>query len=81
MTESESYLIDNVKDRVALDIEWHAKDGNLDRDLAAYRAFYDTGLIDAGRGMPDCPGSTVNAHGGARLASVTIDVEWYNLPR
>ncbi len=42
------YLVDNVKDRVALDVEWHAKDGNLDRDTGAYRAFYDAGIIDAG---------------------------------
>lgn len=40
------YLVDNVKDRVALDVEWHAKDGNLDRDVGAYRAFYDAGIID-----------------------------------
>jgi hypothetical protein len=44
--ETSSYLIDNLKDRVALDTEWHAKDGNLDRDLAAYRALYDAGIID-----------------------------------
>ncbi len=43
---SPSYLVDNVKGRVALDVEWHAKDGNLDRDLAAYRALYDAGIID-----------------------------------
>lgn len=42
------YLVDNVKDRVALDVEWHAKDGNLDRDVAAYRAFYDAAIIDVG---------------------------------
>jgi hypothetical protein len=41
-----SYNIDNVKGRVALDVEWHAKDGNLDRDLAAYRSLYDSGIID-----------------------------------
>jgi hypothetical protein len=41
-----TYLVDNVKGRVALDVEWHAKDGNLDRDLAAYRALYDSGIID-----------------------------------
>ena len=33
--------------RVALDVEWNAKDGNLDRDIGAYRALYDAGLIDA----------------------------------
>jgi hypothetical protein len=42
------YKVDNVKDRVALDVEWNAKDGNLDRDVGAYRALYDAGIIDAG---------------------------------
>lgn len=42
------YKVDNVKDRVALDVEWNAKDGNLDRDVGAYRALYDAGVIDAG---------------------------------
>lgn len=42
------YLVDNVKDRIALDVEWHAKDGNLDRDVSAYRAFYDGAIIDGG---------------------------------
>ncbi len=45
-TSSPSYLIDNLSGRVALDVEWHAKDGNLDRDFAAYRALYDAGIID-----------------------------------
>lgn len=36
-----------MKDRVALDVEWNAKDGNLDRDMGAYRALYDAGIIDA----------------------------------
>jgi hypothetical protein len=44
---SEGYRVDNVKGRVALDVEWNAKDGNLDRDIGAYRALYDTGMIDA----------------------------------
>lgn len=30
--EQEGYLVDNFKGRVALDVEWNAKDGNLDRD-------------------------------------------------
>lgn len=49
-TESSSrgYKIDNVKRRMAVDVEWHAKDGNLDRDVGAYRSFYDAGVIDAG---------------------------------
>lgn len=45
---SEGYKVDNVKARVALDVEWNAKDGNLDRDIGAYRALYDAGIIDAG---------------------------------
>ncbi len=42
----EGYLIDALKGRLAIDIEWNAKDGNLDRDIAAYRAWYDLGVID-----------------------------------
>lgn len=45
---SPSYKVDNVKSRVALDVEWNAKDGNLDRDIGAYRALYDAGIIDVG---------------------------------
>jgi hypothetical protein len=45
---SEGYKVDNVKGRIALDVEWNAKDGNLDRDVAAYRALYDSGIIDGG---------------------------------
>ena len=45
---NEGYKVDNVKGRVALDVEWNAKDGNLDRDLAAYRALYDAAIIDVG---------------------------------
>lgn len=43
---NEGYKVDNFKGRVALDLEWNAKDGNLDRDISAYRALYDAGLID-----------------------------------
>jgi len=46
--KSEGYKVDNVKARVALDVEWNAKDGNLDRDIGAYRALYDAGIIDVG---------------------------------
>ena len=42
-----SYWVDNRKGRVLLDVEWNAKDGNLDRDLAAYRAWHEMGFIDA----------------------------------
>jgi hypothetical protein len=43
---NEGYKVDNVKGRVAVDIEWNAKDGNLDRDIGAYRALYDAGIVD-----------------------------------
>jgi len=44
----EGYLVDNFKKRVVLDVEWNAKDGNLDRDLASYRSWYEAGVISAG---------------------------------
>lgn len=47
-TRNEGYKVDNFRDRVALDVEWNAKDGNLDRDISAYRALYDAALIDVG---------------------------------
>lgn len=43
----EGYLVDNFKGRVALDVEWNAKDGNLDRDLSAYRSWHEGGVISA----------------------------------
>lgn len=43
---NEGYKVDNVKGRVALDVEWNAKDGNLDRDVGAYRALYEAGIIN-----------------------------------
>lgn len=43
----EGYLVDNVKGRVALDVEWNAKDGNLDRDMTAYRSWHEAGAITA----------------------------------
>jgi hypothetical protein len=47
IVEQEGYLVDNFKGRVALDVEWNAKDGNLDRDLSAYRAWHEAGVISA----------------------------------
>lgn len=44
----EGYLVDNFKNRVVVDVEWNAKDGNLDRDLASYRSWYESGVISAG---------------------------------
>lgn len=48
IVENKGYKVDNLKGRIALDVEWNAKDGNLDRDLGAYRALYDAALIDGG---------------------------------
>ena len=44
----QGYLVDNFKNRIVLDVEWNAKDGNLDRDLASYRSWFDAGVISAG---------------------------------
>ncbi|MDO5705036.1 MAG: BglII/BstYI family type II restriction endonuclease [Paracoccus sp. (in: a-proteobacteria)] len=44
----EGYLVDNFRNRVVLDVEWNAKDGNLDRDLASYRSWFEAGVISAG---------------------------------
>ncbi|NMM99376.1 BglII/BstYI family type II restriction endonuclease [Bifidobacterium olomucense] len=46
-SHTSSYWVDNRKGRVLLDVEWNAKDGNLDRDFAAYRAWHEMGFIDA----------------------------------
>ena len=43
----EGYLVDNAKGSVALDVEWNAKDGNLDRDFGAYRAWHAAGALTA----------------------------------
>lgn len=40
------YQVDNMRGRVALDLEWNAKEGHFDRDVVAYRALYELGLID-----------------------------------
>ena len=40
--------IDYVKNRVAIDMEWNSKDQTFDRDLYAFRTFYECGLISCG---------------------------------
>lgn len=48
----ENYLdghkIDYVKNNVAFDLEWNSKDQTFDRDLYAFRAFSECGLIGVG---------------------------------
>ncbi len=42
------YNIDYVKERVAMDMEWNSKDQTFDRDLFAFRTFYECGIISCG---------------------------------
>jgi len=44
----EGHRIDFLKGRIAFDLEWNSKDQTYDRDLYAFRAFYDAGAIDLG---------------------------------
>jgi CRISPR-associated protein Csd2 len=44
----DGHKIDFVKDRVAFDLEWNSKDQTFDRDLYAFRAFHEAGVISAG---------------------------------
>ncbi len=44
----DGHKVDFVKGRVAFDMEWNSKDQTFDRDLYAFRTFYDCSLISAG---------------------------------
>lgn len=44
----DGHKIDYVKSKVAFDLEWNSKDQTFDRDLYAFRAFHETGLISVG---------------------------------
>ena len=41
----DGHKIDFVKGQVALDLEWNSKDQTYDRDLYAFRVFYECGII------------------------------------
>ena len=43
----DGHKIDYVKGRVAFDLEWNSKDQTFDRDLYAFSAFSQCGVIDA----------------------------------
>ncbi|MHB1642549.1 MAG: BglII/BstYI family type II restriction endonuclease [Acidithiobacillus sp.] len=43
----DGHKVDYVKNEVAFDLEWNSKDQTFDRDLYAFRAFYDAGVISA----------------------------------
>jgi CRISPR-associated protein Csd2 len=45
---SESHQIDYVKGRVAFDFEWNSKDQTFDRDLFAFRSFFEYEKISVG---------------------------------
>lgn len=44
----DGHNIDFIKGRVALEWEWNSKDQTFDRDLIAFRAFFESNVIDAG---------------------------------
>jgi hypothetical protein len=44
----DGHKIDFVKNRTAFDLEWNSKDQTFDRDLYAFNAFAQTGVIDVG---------------------------------
>ena len=44
----DTHKIDYVKNRVALDVEWNSKDQTFDRDLFAFRTFFDYDKVSVG---------------------------------
>lgn len=42
------HKIDYVKGDVAIDLEWNSKDQTFDRDLYAFRTFYECGVVTCG---------------------------------
>jgi CRISPR-associated protein Csd2 len=45
---SETHKIDYVKEKIAFDLEWNSKDQTFDRDLYAFRTFFDYYKISVG---------------------------------
>lgn len=45
---ADTHKIDYMKDRIAFDLEWNSKDQTFDRDLYAFRAFFDYNRISVG---------------------------------
>ena len=48
IVRTESHKIDYVKGRVAFDLEWNSKDQTFDRDLYAFRFFFEYDKISVG---------------------------------
>lgn len=46
--QSNSHWIDYLKGRVAFDLEWNSKDQTFDRDLLAFRTFFEYDKISVG---------------------------------
>jgi hypothetical protein len=44
----DTHKVDYIKGRVALDLEWNSKDQTYDRDLYAFRAFFEYDKISLG---------------------------------
>ncbi|QLA19019.1 BglII/BstYI family type II restriction endonuclease [Desulfolutivibrio sulfoxidireducens] len=44
----DTHKVDYVKGRVAFDLEWNSKDQTFDRDLFAFRTFFDYDKISVG---------------------------------
>lgn len=45
VVSSDTHRIDYGKGRVALDLEWNSRDQTFDRDLYAFRTFFEFGKI------------------------------------
>jgi hypothetical protein len=45
---ADTHKIDYLKNRIAFDLEWNSKDQTFDRDLYAFRAFFDYNRISLG---------------------------------
>jgi hypothetical protein len=48
VVSSDTHWIDFLKNRIAFDLEWNSKDQTFDRDLYAFRAFFEYGKISLG---------------------------------
>jgi len=48
VVSQDTHKIDYLKGRVALDLEWNSKDQTYDRDLYAFRTFFDYDKISLG---------------------------------
>ena len=48
VARADTHKIDYLKNRIAFDLEWNSKDQTFDRDLTAFRAFFDYGRVSVG---------------------------------